>query len=149
MKAILFTAILVIAVLATGCTAAQQPAAAPQQTATPSAPAAYPDLIGSWTGPMEGYDAGTGYSTYPGLGVVINVTEQHGRIFGGTIIVTADGEEKTYGFAGAIGRDGRSLHIAEEDATYTGEIVGKDEIELVYKQPGKQYSVAIDSFKRA
>lgn len=148
MKTILVITLLVIAVLATGCTASQ-PAAAPQQTAIPSAPAAYPDLIGSWTGPMEGYDAGTGYSTYPGLGVTINVTEQHGRIFGGTIIVTANGEEKTYGFAGALGRDGRTLHIAEEDATYTGEVVGENEIELVYKQPGKQFSVAIDSFRRA
>ncbi|MFA5268064.1 MAG: hypothetical protein WC379_08825 [Methanoregula sp.] len=148
MKPILITIILVIAVLAAGCTATT-PAAAPAEQGTQVPEAAYPGLTGSWTGPMEGYDKGTGYSTYPGIGVTLNITEQHGRIFGGTIIVTANGTENIYGFAGTIGRDGRTLYIAEEDGTYSGEIVGENEIELIYIQPGPEYSVAVDTFRRA
>jgi hypothetical protein len=59
-----------------------------------------------------------------------------------------NGTETTTGFAGSIGRDGRTLSIAEKDGGYcSGTLLATDEIELTYMQDGSPYSVAIDSFK--
>jgi hypothetical protein len=108
-----------------------------------------PDLTGTWTGPMQGYDEGTGFSDYPALAVSMNVTEQRGRIFAGEFVFRANGSETRSGFAGAIGRDNRTLSIAEKNGGYcTGEVLAADEIELVYLEDGSPYSVAIDSFRR-
>ena len=98
---------------------------------------------------MEGYDEGSGFSEYPDFKVLMNITEQKGRIFAGTIIFIANGTTTTSGFAGVIGQDGRDLTITEQGGGYcTGEIVGTDEIELVYMHDGSPYSIAIDTFSR-
>jgi hypothetical protein len=136
-----FTILLIlIAVLACGCTeTAPAPAAAP----------AVPDLTGTWTGPMQGYDEGTGFSDYPGLTVTMTIREQHDRIFAGDFVFRMNGTGTKSGFAGVIGRDGRTLSITEQTGGYcSGEILAADEIELTYLQDGSPYSVAIDSFKR-
>jgi hypothetical protein len=142
--------VIILAILACGCTAAAPAAASPAATAgAPAAAAAIPDLTGNWTGPMQGYDQGTGFSDYRDFKVVMDVTGQHGRIFAGTITFTANGTASSSGFAGAIGRDGKTLTITEEAGGYcTGTVVGENEIELVYMQDGSPYSIAIDSFKR-
>lgn len=147
MKTVFTILLIVIAVIACGCTAAAPaaPAAAPAEKTAPS----IPDLTGTWTGPMQGYDQGTGFSDYPGLGVLMNITEQQGRVFAGRIAFSTNGTTSVSGFAGVIGRDGRTLSITEEAGGYcSGTIVGDDEIELVYMEDGSPYSVAIDSFKR-
>lgn len=140
MKTAFTILVVIIAVLACGCMAA-----APAQTTAP----AVPNLVGTWTGPMEGYDEDGGFTDYPFLKATMTVTEQHGRLFSGHILFTLNGTETTTGFAGAIGRDGRTLSIAEKDGGYcSGMIMAADEIELTYMQDGSQYSIAIDSFKR-
>jgi hypothetical protein len=153
MKTAITILLIIIAVIACGCTGASP--AAPAAQAVPAAvpaektTASIPDLTGTWTGPMQGYDQGTGFSDYPALGVKMNVTEQKGRVFAGHMVFTANGTESSSGFAGAIGRDGRTLSITEEAGGYcTGEIVGDNEIELVYMEDGSPYSLAIDSFRR-
>jgi hypothetical protein len=152
---IVFVLLLIIALLACRCLGSHECPARPVRTgaATIAAPVtptgATPDLTGSWTGPMQGYDEGTGFSDYAGFKAVMNVSGQHGRIFAGRIVFTANGTETSTGFAGVIGRDGRTLSIAEKDGGYcTGEIVGPDEIDLTYLQDGSPYSVAIDTWKR-
>ncbi len=140
--------LVVIAVLACGCTAAA-PAASPPPAGVTAAAGAVPDLTGTWTGPTKGYDAGTYFSDYPGLDIRMTVTGQQGRIFGGDIEFIQNGTRTKEGFAGVVGRDGRTLAIAEEGGGYcTGTVVGNDEIELVYLQDGSKYGVAIDSFRR-
>jgi len=148
MKITFVLLIVILAVIACGCTAtapvtAQAPAPAPV-----TAPV-IPDLKGTWTGPMQGYDQGTGFSDYPSLGVKMTITEQKGRIFAGEVVFTSNGTESKSGFAGTIGRDGRTLTIAEEAGGYcTGTVLGADEIELIYMEDGSPYSIAIDSFRR-
>jgi hypothetical protein len=133
-----------IAVLAGGCAAAP-PAVPPLQETTP----AIPNLTGTWTGPMQGYDQGSGFSDYPDLAVSMVISEQHGRIFAGTFVFTTNGTETVSGFAGAIGRDGRTFTIAEELGGYcTGEVLATDEIGMIYMEDGSPYSIAIDSFRR-
>lgn len=144
MKTAFAILLVIVAMIACGCTGAS-PAAVPAEKTAP----AIPDLTGTWTGPMQGYDQGTGFSDYPALGVKMTVTEQKGRIFAGQIVFTTNGTGSASGFAGAIGRDGRTLTITEEAGGYcTGEIVAEDEIELVYMEDGSPYSIAIDSFRR-
>ena len=136
--------IVFLTVLACGCTAAG-PAATPAEAPAP----ALPDLTGTWTGPMQGYDEGTGFSDYAALAVSMTVTEQRGRIFSGEFVFRANGSETRSGFAGALGRDNRTLSIAEKNGGYcTGQVLAADEIELVYLEDGSPYSVAIDSFRR-
>ena len=148
MKTAFTMLVVIIAVLACGCTAAAPAASSPpagiQETA-----GGFPSLTGTWTGPMQGYDAGTWFPDYPDLDVRLTVTGQKGRIFAGDIVFIQNGTETKEGFAGVIGRDGRTLAIAEEGGGYcTGTVLGADEIELIYMQDGPKYSVAIDSFKR-
>jgi hypothetical protein len=64
-------------------------------------------------------------------------------------VFRTNGTETVSGFAGAIGRDGRTFTIAEELGGYcTGEILAADEIEMIYVEDGSPYSIAIDSFRR-
>ncbi|MFA5268508.1 MAG: hypothetical protein WC379_11105 [Methanoregula sp.] len=148
MKSAFTILVLILAVIACGCTASA-PATAPAVTPAPTTSPVIPDLKGTWTGPMQGYDQGTGFSDYPTLGVKMTITEQKGRVFAGDVVFTANGTDSKSGFAGTIGRDGRTLSIAEEAGGYcTGEIVGENEMELIYMEDGSPYSIAIDSFKR-
>jgi hypothetical protein len=139
-----FTILLLIAVLASGCT-----------TATPAVPSVQtevttlPNLTGNWTGPMQGYDAREGFTNYPFITAVMIISEQHGRVFSGVIVFKVNRTEFTDEFAGVIGRDNRTLTIAEHGGGYSsGEVLAPDEIELIYMQDGSPYSIAIDSFKR-
>ncbi len=140
--------VIVMAVLACGCTAAA-PAASSPPAGVQATAVAIPNLTGTWTGPMQGYDQGTGFTDYADFKVSMAITEQKGRLFAGTITFTANGTSSDSGFAGAIGRDGKTLTITEQGGGYcTGEILGPDEIELTYVHDLAPYSVAIDSFRR-
>ncbi len=121
------------------------PAAAPAGTGA----AAIPDLTGTWTASMAGYEGNTGFTDYPSVTMTMTISEQHGRIFSGYTVFTENGTETRTPIAGVVGRDGRTLSTAEQDGGYCfGEVVGPDELELVYLQDGEQYGVAIDSMKR-
>jgi len=149
MKTALILFGVILAALACGCMAAAPAATAPAATPAQPLAVAIPNLTGTWTGPMQGYDERSGFTDYPFLTVAITITEQHGRLFAGDIVFAENGTVKKSGIAGAVGRDGRTLSITEKDGGYcTGEVLGPDEIELIYLQDGSPYSIAIDSFKR-
>ena len=152
MKIAYILLVIILAVIVCGCTASAPAAAPSAQTAQAldAAPAAaIPNLTGTWTGPMKGYDEGTGFSDYPDLKMTMTVTAQHGRLFAGDMAFATNGTVVTSGFAGAIGRDGRTLSITEKNGGYcTGEILADDEMELTYMDDSSPYSVAIDSFRR-
>jgi hypothetical protein len=152
MKILFTTLILVIAILACGCTSATAPAGtppAPGAATIPAAAATIPNIAGTWAGPVTGYDQGVGFTNYPTLNLSMVVSEQRGRIFAGTIHFVFNGTPASTGFAGVIGRDGRSFDFAEEGGGYaTGEILSPDEIEVRYMHDGSPYSAAVDSFRR-
>jgi len=121
------------------------PAAAPA-TARPTV---IPDLTGTWTASMAGYEGSTGFTDYPSITMTMTISEQHDRVFSGYTVFTVNDTETRTPIAGVIGRDGRTLSTAEQDGGYCfGDIIGPDEIELTYLQDGPQYSVAIDTLKR-
>jgi len=148
MKIALLSLAFVLVALSCGCTD-HPPVTVPVSAAVPVSQPGTPNLLGTWTGPMQGFDEGSGFSEYPGLRILMNVTEQKGRIFTGTVVFIANGTATESGFAGAIGHNGKTLTIAERNGGYcTGEILGENEIELIYMQDGSPYSIAIDSFRR-
>ncbi|MFA4848970.1 MAG: hypothetical protein WC626_04510 [Methanoregula sp.] len=156
MKTAFTILILILAVLACGCTATTPAVpATPVVPITPIIPGttavnAVPNLIGNWTGPMKGYDEGIGFNDYSNLTMNLTVTEQRDRIFTGYLVYKyKSGEQGSTAFAGAIGKDGRTLTMVEKDYGYCfGTILSNNEIELTYMSEATPYSIAIDSFKR-
>jgi hypothetical protein len=150
MKITLTILMVILAVVASGCTSP-----APAVPATPvshetTAVQAIPDLTGNWTGPMKAYDEGIGFNNVPNMTMMLTVTEQRGRIFSGHLVFSyTNGEKGSTDIAGAIGHDGRTLTIVEKDNGYSfGTILSNDEIELTYANAATPYSIAIDSFRR-
>ncbi len=143
MKTVVVLLVIIFAVLACGCTSTAPP--------VPAAPAAAtPDLKGTWTGTMLGYEEGTGFTDYNRAPMSMVVTEQQGRLFAGHLLVTFNSTKLTIPIAGVIGRDGRTFALVENVNGYTtGEIVGSDTIELTHVDDARPYSVALDTLKRA
>ncbi|MDD4136905.1 MAG: hypothetical protein PHT99_03300 [Methanoregula sp.] len=157
MKSALTLLVVILAVLACGCTAAAPSgtvsslAATPAATGTPVATAAVsiPDLTGTWTGTMQGYDEDLGFTDYPNLTMKLTVDQQHNRLFSGHLVFSGNGTGSTVDMAGVISRDGTTFTMVEKGSGYTtGTVLGKDEIELTHLYDGEPYSVAVDTLKR-
>jgi hypothetical protein len=148
MKTTLIILIVICAVIGCGCTSAVAPAGISTTPATSDNPA-IPNLTGSWTGPMQGYDEGSGFTDYPYLTMKIVIAEQHGRLFSGQILFVENDTRSSTDIAGVIGRDSRTFTFTEKGGGYnTGEIIAKDEIEVIYLQDGSPYHAALDTLKR-
>jgi hypothetical protein len=154
---ILGIALLVIAIaLVAGCTTApqQQAPAAPQGTPVlappPGQPAAIPNLTGTWTGTMQAYEEGTGFTDYGGSSMSMVVTEQRGRLFAGHFIFAINATRQEVTMAGIIGRDGSTLSLVENANGYTfGVLTAPDTIELTHLDDKEaKFGVAIDTLKR-
>ncbi|MDD1681002.1 MAG: hypothetical protein LUQ35_05280 [Methanoregula sp.] len=145
MKIALTLLILVLALLAAGCTStAPSPAAA---AATTSPVPATPDLVGTWTGTMLGYEEGIGFTDYNGLPITMVVTEQEDRLFAGHL--KFGNRTETLAMAGVISRDGRTFALVENVNGYTtGELTGTDTMELTHVDDADPYSVALDTLER-
>lgn len=148
MKYVLVILVLITTILIAGCTASSPQSGAPAVSTTSSV-LAYPNLTGSWTGPMEGYDQGTGFSDYNNLSVMMTISEQHGRVFAGNMTIKGDGLDVVSGIAGVIAADNRTFSIAEEYGGYCfGEILSPDTIDMTYLDDGSPYSAAVNRFRR-
>jgi hypothetical protein len=145
MKALISAGILLLsALLVCGC----MTTAPPQEDGTAVTPA--PSLLGNWSGTMTGYRGGSGFTDYPGSGMLMQVTGQNDRVFAGEFIFThQSGLVTTVEFGGAIGRDGRTLTIVERNGGYSfGTIIAPDEIELIHADDSDPLDIAIDSLKK-
>ena len=147
MKIALMILLVILAVLACGCTATA-PSATPA-AATPAAPAPItPNLAGTWIGTMLGYEERIGFTDYDKMPITMVVTEQQGRLFSGYLKFGVNSTQ-TLAMAGVIGRDGKTFAIVENINGYTtGELIGTDTIELTHVDDADPYSVAIDTLKR-
>jgi hypothetical protein len=141
--------VIIVAVLATGCTTTTP--VANQQTVSPtiSQSPIIPNITGTWAGSMQGYEQGIGFTDYRNQTMTMIVTGQQGRIFSGHYVWTNNSTKINEGFAGVIGPDGKTLSTAEENDGYsTGMLTSANELELTWHQAGSQYGVAIDSLKK-
>ncbi len=78
-----------------------------------------------------------------------SITDQKDRLFKGNMTYTINGTEIAEGFAGAIGRDNKTFHLAEYDKGYDmGTIISGDEIEMIYIEDGDSGWAAINRLHR-
>lgn len=148
MKIAAIALLLILAVIASGCTA-PAPAAAPSGTPAGGSSPVLMDLKGTWVGPMTAYEPGAGFTNYGNTTMSMIVSEQQGRIFAGTFVFGSGTNTESIPFSGVIGRDGTSLTIPQETGGYSfGEIISPGEIELVYVSDGAKYSASIDTLKK-
>jgi hypothetical protein len=158
MKPITFTMLLILALALTaaGCASPQPqvapvttPAGTPVQAPDTTVTAVIPNLTGTWTGPMAGYEEGTGFTDYNKNVMSIVITEQQGRIFAGYLTVSKTGTGSHYPLAGVISRDGSSFILSEKENGYaSGAIIAPDEIEITWAKDSAPFSVAIDTLRR-
>lgn len=142
MKAVLCAGILLFAVLICGCTTVSPESG--------SAVASSPSLLGNWTGTVDGYTEGMGYSVFSNDSMTLKVTEQRGRIFSGEIVLAnQSGVWKDVTCAGVIGRDGRVLTLVQTGGGHSsGVLVAPGEIEFIYSDGGEPFTIAINSLKK-
>ena len=149
MKKIVLTILLVLALtLFTGGCTSTTPQAAPAAIPAAAAAPVTPNLLGTWSGTMQGYEEGPGFMDYSRSSMSMVVTEQKGRIFAGNFTFRFNGTELSLPYAGVISSDGRSLAIVENANGYTTGTVSGDTIELIHMDDANPYSVAIDTLKR-
>ncbi len=143
MKVIVCAGILLLALLICGCTTVSREGGA--------VPAVIPGMIGNWTGTVNAYDDGTGYNNVSGAVMTLMVTEQQDRIFSGDVIFTnQSGYAWSTAFAGAIGRDGKTLTLVQREGGYsTGTIISPEEIELIYTDNSEPFTIGIDRLKKS
>ncbi|MDD1724915.1 MAG: hypothetical protein LUQ07_07285 [Methanospirillum sp.] len=91
-----------------------------------------PDLVGNWTGTSEGFHSGFGYFHAGDYHYVLNIGQQEGRIYNGTLTVSGLDPTRDYPFSGVISHDMKTLEIAEfGTGKDTGYLLSPDEMELV------------------
>ncbi|MDD1693232.1 MAG: hypothetical protein LUQ71_00760 [Methanoregula sp.] len=140
--------LIILAVIACGCTS-QAPAATPATTAVAVSAPFPPDLTGTWKGLTTGYEPGVGFTDYGNATMSMIVSEQKGRIFAGTFVFTSPNGSESIAFSGVIGRDGKTLTIPQKTGGYSfGEITAPGEIELIYVDTGTHYSSSIDTLNK-
>jgi len=146
MKIALTIMVLVLAVLACGCTTSA-PAAAPAATPVATADTNAPDLVGLWTGTSIGHVNAKGWvdSGAPSL----DITDQRGLAFTGTKQYTdLAGVSKTEEFSGVITRHGEIFIGEKESGVLIGDLIGPDTMELAYIDDGDNAKAFLYTLER-
>ena len=107
----------------------------------PAMAADLPDLTGNWLGVMDhvGYDKNTAWlpnetvSYWPGGEVSLNITEQNGRLFSGTMI-PSESPLSVEVVLGVLSVDNESITMVDENGYLWGNVISPTEIELNYQE---------------
>ncbi len=93
-----------------------------------------PDMVGTWTGSATAHHEERGIIEGPDNSIIMNISEQKGRIFYGDIqIMNKDGTYRSEKLAGIIELSGEEFIILEHDQGISlGDFIGPDEIEIIY-----------------
>ncbi|PWR73693.1 hypothetical protein [Methanospirillum lacunae] len=91
-----------------------------------------PNLVGNWTCTSEGFHSEPGYFHAGDYQYILNIGQQEGRIFNGTLIVSGLDPTREYPFSGVVAHDMKTLHIAEYGTGQDyGYLLSPDQMELV------------------
>ncbi|WP_321507500.1 hypothetical protein [uncultured Methanoregula sp.] len=141
-----FAVVLAFVVLTAGCTStapSASPASAPATTAGTASPltpqvtaaASTPNLVGVWTGTTTGNTKIDGFRETNTARY--NITAQKGSAFSGSKDYTrANGITYHENFSGVISRDGKISIVGHIAGTMTGGLIGPNEAEFTFLQPG-------------
>lgn len=143
MKIVYTILVIILAVLASGCTASSsaspaEPVPASGAAATPAADAEIPNLVGTWTGSAVGHVNTFGFRNEGAP--VYTFTEQKGRAFAGYTEYShyKGGDRKIEEFSGVINMR-NEIVMAQKEAGFTlGDLLGPDTIELAYAEDGDE-----------
>ena len=141
MKIVYTILVIILAVLASGCTAPSsaspaEPVPASGSVTTPANSAEIPSLVGTWTGSAAGHVNRIGFRNEGAP--VYNITEQNGRAFAGYTEYShySGGDRKIEEFSGVINMR-NEIVMAQNEAGFTiGDLLGPDTIELAYAEDG-------------
>ncbi len=116
--------------------------------ATPALPA-MPDMIGHWNGTSVGYTEQSGYQL-TGSPLSMDITEQDGRFYSGTISFVLNNTPMKKEFAGIFARDGKSFKTIENpDGFSNGIVISANEVQLVFRDNSDPSGISIDTFVRS
>jgi len=125
--------VLILAVLACGCTATAPatPAVTPAVTTTTT----IPGVTGIWTGTSEGHSQLEGFLEH--TSAVYNISAQKGHAFTGTKqYMRADGNKYTENFSGTVSSRGEIFMGDNMGGIADGMMTGPDSMELGYAEDG-------------
>lgn len=143
--ALMVLCILVLAVLACGCTVS--PSDKPAVTKSAALNATAPDLTGVWKGTTVGYTVNEGFNSY--TGTVFNITEQKGQIvIGKKEYRTKDGKVWYESFTGLVTPEGEFLQADSDKGFSIGKLTGPDSLELKYLEEGNNTKAMISYLTR-
>lgn len=130
--------VLILAVLACGCTAtapAAAPAATPAATPAITATTTIPGVTGIWTGTSVGHSQLEGFCEL--TSAVYNISAQKGHAFTGTKeYVRADGKTYTESFSGTVSSRGEIFMGDNMGGIADGMLTGPDSMEVGYAEDG-------------
>jgi len=151
MKTIFTFIVVILAVLAAGCTI-QPPAAAPSAAPPTTSPAtvtsaAIPDVIGIWTGMTYGDSQTEGFRQHDKSRY--NISKQKGYAFSGTKeYIRGDGTTYYENFSGIVSNSGE-ISMADNPRGYSfGKLTGLDTMELHYVEDGPEAKAYLSLFTR-
>lgn len=117
--------------------------------AATTAPPAMPDMKGHWNGTSVGYTEQSGYQLTASP-VGMDITEQDGRFFSGTVSFLLNNTPVKKEFAGIFGRDGKSfMTIENPDGFSNGIVISVNEVKLVFRDNNDPSRISIDTFVRS
>ncbi len=124
-----------------------------RSTAAPAsvAPAlpAMPNMTGHWNGTSVGYTGQSGYLLTPSP-VSMDVSEQDGRFFSGTVSFLLNDTMVEKEFAGIFARDGKSFLTIETPAGFShGILLSVNEVHLVFRDNSDPSGISVDTFVRS
>jgi len=137
--------VIILAVLACGCTTQVQQAS----PVPPTAPAntAIPDVTGVWKGPSVGYIVNEGWINYPTT--TFNITTQKGQVFiGKKEYESLDGKIFYENFTGLVTTNGEFYQIDSIKGFSIGKLTTPDTLELNYLEEGNNTKTVISHLTR-
>jgi hypothetical protein len=150
MRTVFAIIVVILAVLAGGCTVQSPATATPASPATPTAAVtttAIPDVIGIWTGMTYGHSQDEGFRQHDKSRY--NISKQTGYAFlGSKEYIREDGKTYYENFSGVVSDSGE-IYMADNPKGYSsGKLTGPDTMELYYVEDGPGAKAYLSRFTR-
>ena len=137
--------IIILAVLAGGCTTQ-----VPEESTAPQSAllnAGVPDVTGVWKGTSVGYIVNEGFIQYPTT--TFNITEQKGHIFiGRKEYESLDGRMNYEEFTGVVTTNGEFYQTDNVKGFSIGRVTAPDSLEIIYLEEGNNTKAIMTNLTR-
>ncbi|MFA4850423.1 MAG: hypothetical protein WC626_11915 [Methanoregula sp.] len=150
MKTVLTILLVILAVIASGCTSQAPAATPPVASPTPqsvSANTAIPDMTGLWKGTGTGFTTLDDFTDFPMT--IYNISKQKGQVFTGRKeYPRTDGKTYYENFAGIVTMNGEIYEADSMGGFSIGKLTGPNSMELNYIEEGNDTKAIILTLSR-